>query len=129
MNQRLIPWAIATVGLVLALSLGSWGQSHPQRGQFLSVEITNDAGALVKRVEIQHRESHLQGTITLTDIQPGERRLLSLNLRPGTGFSVSIFQDLVKKRTVILGKGAKQWRQRIRLTQQGARFLDGDGQR
>ena len=89
MDRELIPLLVV---LLIGLGLGSFvvqrwhKQDFPQ--QALYVEIKNTRDELIPLVKIEHGSDFLQERILLTQLRPGESRMITLNHEPGKGYSV-----------------------------------------
>ena len=74
----------ASIGAFATHSI--WKSSYPGRPLF--VEFQNMRPEIIPLITIEHGNASSQEKIILTQVQPGEVRIISLNHEPGMGYNV-----------------------------------------
>ena len=116
------------VTLLIGLGLGSFvvqrwhKQDFPQ--QALYVEIKNTRDELIPLVKIEHGSDFLQERILLTQLRPGESRMITLNHEPGKGYSVEAQLKNNDKIEACVGKLSIDWVDHIEIGNNGVNSVD-----
>ena len=116
------------VVLLIGLGLGSFvvqrwhKQDFPQ--QTLYVEIKNTRDELIPLVKIEHGSDFLQERILLTQLRPGESRMITLNHEPGKGYSVEAQLKNNDKVEACVGKLSIDWVEHIEIGKNGVNSVD-----
>ena len=114
--------------LLIGLGLGSFvvqrwhKQDFPQ--QALYVEIKNTRDELIPLVKIEHGSDFLQERILLTQLRPGESRMITLNHEPGKGYSVEAQLKNNDKIEACVGKLSIDWVNHIEIGNNGVNSVD-----
>lgn len=112
------------IGLVLGgLVVQRWhNQDFPRHAVY--VEIKNTLNEVIPLVRIEHGSDFLQERILLTQLQPNETRMITLNHELGQGYTVEAqFKDNSKTEACV-GRMASTWVEHIEIGQTGIRALD-----
>jgi hypothetical protein len=116
------------VVLLIGLGLGSFvvqrwhKQDFPQ--QTLYVEIKNTRDELIPLVKVEHGSDFLQERILLTQLRPGESRMITLNHEPGKGYSVEAQLKNNDKVEACVGKLSIDWVDHIEIGKNGVNSVD-----
>ena len=116
------------VVLLIGLGLGSFvvqrwhKQDFPQ--QALYVEIKNTRDELIPLVKVEHGSDFLQERILLTQLRPGESRMITLNHEPGKGYSVEAQLKNNDKVEACVGKLSIDWVDHIEIGKNGVNSVD-----
>ena len=70
-------------------------------------------------VVFEHGNDFTQERITLTQLQPGERRVVALNHRPGMGYTITVDRGGGRQNSVCVGKFTDSWVNHVLLTPEG----------
>ena len=109
LRRQCAGWAL----LSLCLMLGGTGwlllQSRPVPAEMLRVQLVNESGQMLIRIDIKHGNSNTEELISALQIKPGERRMLGLNHRPGMGFSLTVHYASGEHFEVCVGKFVEGW--------------------
>ncbi len=116
MNYWKIGLLSGLVGLLIGLIL-AWLWLKPL-GKPLFVELVNLRQETVPLISIEHGNEYLQEQIILTQLRPGEKRVLTLNHEPGRGYSIKTQLD-GQDIDVCVGKWSKKWTNYVILTNNG----------
>lgn len=114
--------------LLIGLGLGSFvvqrwhKQDFPQ--QALYMEIKNTRDELIPLVKIEHGSDFLQERILLTQLRPGESRMITLNHEPGKGYSVEAQLKNNDKIEACVGKLSIDWVDHIEIGNNGVNSVD-----
>lgn len=125
MDRELIQLLVV---LLIGLGLGSFvvqrwhKQDFPQ--QALYVEIKNTRDELIPLVKIEHGSDFLQERILLTQLRPGESRMITLNHEPGKGYSVEAQLKNNDKIEACVGKLSIDWVNHIEIGNNGVNSVD-----
>jgi hypothetical protein len=125
MDRELIQLLVV---LLIGLGLGSFvvqrwhKQDFPQ--QALYVEIKNTRDELIPLVKIEHGSDFLQERILLTQLRPGESRMITLNHEPGKGYSVEAQLKNNDKIEACVGKLSIDWVDHIEIGNNGVNSVD-----
>ena len=125
MHRELIQLLVV---LLIGLGLGSFvvqrwhKQDFPQ--QALYVEIKNTRDELIPLVKIEHGSDFLQERILLTQLRPGESRMITLNHEPGKGYSVEAQLKNNDKIEACVGKLSIDWVDHIEIGNNGVNSVD-----
>lgn len=125
MDRELIQLLVV---LLIGLGLGSFvvqrwhKQDFPQ--QALYVEIKNTRNELIPLVKIEHGSDFLQERILLTQLRPGESRMITLNHEPGKGYSVEAQLKNNDKIEACVGKLSIDWVDHIEIGNNGVNSVD-----
>ena len=125
MDRELIQLLVV---LLIGLGLGSFvvqrwhKQDFPQ--QALYMEIKNTRDELIPLVKIEHGSDFLQERILLTQLRPGESRMITLNHEPGKGYSVEAQLKNNDKIEACVGKLSIDWVDHIEIGNNGVNSMD-----
>ncbi|MGL4185793.1 MAG: hypothetical protein ACRCR4_08430 [Thiotrichaceae bacterium] len=125
MDRELIQLLVV---LLIGLGLGSFvvqrwhKQDFPQ--QALYMEIKNTRDELIPLVKIEHGSDFLQERILLTQLRPGESRMITLNHEPGKGYSVEAQLKNNDKIEACVGKLSIDWVDHIEIGNNGVNSVD-----
>lgn len=118
MTYRQVLLAGVTGAAVGAFTTQLWyGQQYPGRPLF--VEISNMREQAIPLLKIEHGNDFSQEKILLTQLQPGETRIITLNHEPGKGYSVEAQLADGKKTEACVGKLSTGWVNRVVITSNG----------
>ena len=125
MDRELIQLLVV---LLIGLGLGSFvvqrwhKQDFPQ--QALYMEIKNTRDELIPLVKIEHGSDFLQERILLTQLRPGESRMITLNHEPGKGYSVEAQLKNNDRIEACVGKLSIDWVDHIEIGNNGVNSVD-----
>ena len=125
MDRELIQLLVV---LLIGLGLGSFvvqrwhKQDFPQ--QALYMEIKNTRDELIPLVKIEHGSDFLQERILLTQLRPGESRMITLSHEPGKGYSVEAQLKNNDKIEACVGKLSIDWVDHIEIGNNGVNSVD-----
>lgn len=85
----------------------------------LYVEIVNDTKSIIPSVVIEHGTPNLQEKVMLVRIKPNEQRVITLNHKPGLGFSIQANFANGDKTEICGGKTKGYWFYRETITKFG----------
>lgn len=96
------------------------GSGHAHNpGQPLYVKLDNTLDRVAPLVVFEHGNDFTQERITLTQLQPGERRVVALNHRPGMGYTITVDWGGGRQNSVCVGKFTDSWVNHVLLTPEG----------
>ena len=123
MDRELIQLLVV---LLIGLGLGSFvvqrwhKQDFPQ--QALYVEIKNTRDELIPLVKIEHGSDFLQERILLTQLRPGESRMITLNHEQGYSVEAQLRNN--DKIEACVGKLSIDWVDHIEIGNNGVNSVD-----
>ena len=109
--------------ILASLSVGAfathtlWKRSYPGRPLF--VEFHNMRPETIPLITIEHGNASSQEKIILTQVQPDEVRIVSLNHEPGMGYNVLAQMADGTEYNMCLGKGTDAWVNHVRIREMG----------
>lgn len=115
-NTVLIALGAALLGGLLTYTF--WKSSYPGRPLFVVLE--NQRDFTIPALTIEHGNENTQETIIVTQLKPGEKRILSLNHAPGKGYALKSTFPNGEKLDVCVGKNSEDWVNHITLGLTGA---------
>jgi hypothetical protein len=112
------------IGLILGgLVVQRWhSQDFPRHAVY--IEIKNTLSEVVPLVRVEHGSDFLQERILLTQLQPNEARLITLNHELGQGFTVEAQFSDGEKTDACVGRMASRWVEHLEIGKSGIRALD-----
>jgi hypothetical protein len=125
MDRELIQLLVV---LLIGLGLGSFvvqrwhKQDFPQQALYVEIKSTRDE--LIPLVKIEHGSDFLQERILLTQLRPGESRMITLNHEPGKGYSVEAQLKNNDKIEACVGKLSIDWVDHIEIGNNGVNSVD-----
>ncbi len=116
LNSR---WRLALLAWALGVAMAGLWQAWRTPGPVLYVKLDNTLDKVVPLVVFAHGNDFTEERITLTQLQPGERRIVALNHRPGLGYTVSIPWRADHETSVCVGKFTDSWVNHLQITPDG----------
>ena len=109
----------AFVGIIggALLASGWYRLNYPMQPLF--VEISNQRTAIIPLLSIEHGSDYAQEKILLTQLRPGETRVIALNHEPGRGYSIEAQLADGSKVEACVGKLSKKWVNSVLITSNG----------
>ncbi|MEZ5534444.1 MAG: hypothetical protein R3F02_02360 [Thiolinea sp.] len=100
-----------------AVTHAVWKNSYPGRPLFVKLE--NMRKEVIPTITIEHGNDFSQEKIIVTQLKPGETRIISLNHSPGMGYSVKTRLPDGEDIDVCVGKNSDSWVDHILLGKTG----------
>ena len=115
---------VLIVGVLLGgLVVQRWHKlDFPQSVVF--VEIKNTLNEVIPLVRVEHGSDFLQERILMTQLQPNETRLISLNHELGKGYTIEAQLKNQEKIEACAGRYTTQWIEQIEIGLSGIRSVD-----
>lgn len=98
---------LAALCLGASASYAVWKSSYPGRPLFVKLE--NMRKEVIPTITIEHGNDFSQEKIVITQLQPGEVRVISLNHSPGKGYAVKTRLPDGEDVDVCVGKNSDSW--------------------
>lgn len=112
-------WRLALLAWVVGVATASLWHAWHTPGQPLYVKLDNTLDRVAPLVVFEHGNDFTQERITLTQLQPGERRVVALNHRPGMGYTITVDWGGGRQNSVCVGKFTDSWVNHVLLTPEG----------
>lgn len=120
MTQPLKPYLLTALGsLVLGIIIATLWHNSSYPGRPLFVEVVNLRTDAIPLLRIEHGNDYSQERILLTQLQPEESRMISLNHEPKRGYNVEVQLQDGSTSSACVGKLSDEWVNRVIITSNG----------
>nr|CAA6819676.1 MAG: Unknown protein [uncultured Thiotrichaceae bacterium] len=109
--------ALTTLLIGASATHAFWKSDYP--GKPLFVKLENMRSDVIPTITIEHGNDFSQEKIIVTQLQPGELRVISLNHSPGKGYSIKTRLPGGEDIDVCVGKNSDRWVNHILLGETG----------
>lgn len=99
--------ALATLVLGVSTTHALWKNDYPGRPLFVKLE--NMRPEVIPTITIEHGNDFSQEKVIISQLQPGETRVISLNHSPGMGYSIKTRLPDGEDIDVCVGKNSDSW--------------------